>query len=317
MWDRGQGVGWNGLLCCLAVALSACADDRLEFEEQRIRRREVPARAKFQTGTADNLVTYSSGSWHFLDGNAIVRTSTFGQECVPAPADYDGDRVIDLALHCGATWQFYSADGRHIRSIWTDGVPGDIPVPADYDGDGRDDVVIYRGGGWIGFDYTTGKRAWGVWTGPGPGSLPLPMDHDGDGRADFTVYHEGTWNFYNADGSFDRAIWTGGDSGDIPVPADYDGEGREEPVIFRNGAWEFHNLDGARSPVRAVWTGIPSRAAQLPAPLDHDGDGTVDLVVFSDGIWFLFDEAGKFEQRREGVDKMPGVPISRRQHVAP
>jgi hypothetical protein len=243
---------------------------------------------------------------------ADVWTGASSPDCIPAPADYDGDGDTDYSLKCGGAWHFYNDNGTYQKGIWTGGVPGELPVPADYDGDGDADVVVFRAGAWLFFDYASGAATGGVWT--GSSGTPVPMDYDGDGTADFTVSQGGAWHFYRDDGTYYKGIWTGGVPGDVPVPGDYHGVGREEVVIFRGGAWLFFDLaTGASQP--GVWTGASPYGGQplQPAPLDCDGDGTLEFTIYAGGPWHFYRDDGSYLRGVWTGGAAGDKPLSRRQ----
>ena len=275
--------------------------------------------ADFRAAGVSQTVVYREGAWvNYSAPQGGVWTGQTSPSCIPAPADYDGDGVAEMAMLCNGAWSFYNPDGTLKKAIWTSHVPGDLPVPADYDGDGDDDVVVYRGGAWRFFDYATGNFIRGVWTAPGPNTIPVPGDYDNDGKADLSVYQGGPWHFYNADGTYLKGIWTGGVAGDIPVPGDYTIDGKDEVVIFRGGAWVFFDFI-TKAHLRGVWTGAATwKGLPLqPAPLDTDGDGTVEFTVFAGGPWHFFNDNGSYWRGVWTGGVAGDQPISRRQHVNP
>ncbi len=103
-----------------------------------------------------------------------------------APADYDGDGLIDIAVmrptgnESGVpTWYILQSSSGYTPAgvyfeVW--GVPSDLPVVGDFDGDGRDDVSIWRpstGEWWI-------LRSSGGFTNPAlgqDGDIPTPREY--------------------------------------------------------------------------------------------------------------------------------------------
>jgi hypothetical protein len=64
-----------------------------------------------------------------------------------APADYDGDGRIEIAVFrpsTGRWWILWSTSGFTTYTAVDYGAEGDMPFPADYDGDGRADVAFFR-----------------------------------------------------------------------------------------------------------------------------------------------------------------------------
>jgi RHS repeat-associated protein len=222
---------------------------------------------------------------------AMSSVTTGGaSNCIPAPADYDGDGSSDYSLLCDGAWHFYSKTGAPIKSIWVGNVANDRPIPADYDGDGDDDVMVWRGGAYLYYDYATGANSAQIWVGDHGNCVPAPGDFNGDGIAELSQQCRGAWYFYAPgslsgvySASFVKSVFVGDVAGQIPVPGDYQGIGRDQMVIFRNGAWEFWNWDTGVGQ-GGFWT----ISGAYPAPLDIDGDGDVDFTVFNAGAWFFF-----------------------------
>ena len=144
---------------------------------------------------------------------------------------------------------------------------------------------------------STGRRT-GWW--PGEDATPVPMDYDGDGREELTLYSNGAWQFFNDDGSYNKAIWVGNTPGNVPVPFDRNGDGREDVVLFNGGVWHFFDFSTS-SYQGGIITQRPGGGAYVdprPAPLDLDGDGDLELgvheVVGGVGRWHFFQNDGTF-----------------------
>ena len=63
------------------------------------------------------------------------------------PADYDGNRITDLAFYRPSTgaWHLWLSSTRIQRSVqW--GGPDDQPITVDHDGDGKADLALVRNG---------------------------------------------------------------------------------------------------------------------------------------------------------------------------
>jgi hypothetical protein len=165
---------------------------------------------------------------------------------VPAPGDYDGDGVTDVAVYGPDTglWviQRSSDDGLTQATL---GGTGYRAVPADFDGDGKLDVAVYQiaTGAWsylsssqstlrVDFQFSGGKRF-----------LPVPADYDGDGRADPATYQKkkGKWRILPSTTGVPYTVLGMGGAGQVATPGDFDGDGKVDPAAYRaaNGLWRY------------------------------------------------------------------------------
>ncbi len=225
----------------------------------------------------------------------------------PAPGDYDGDGIADIAIYrAGASagaqsdyWIFQSATNTARHFAW--GLFGDTTVQRDYDGDGITDVAVFRRGAtaasqttWYIRNSATGTArvdGFGL-TGNGTTAFdsPVPGDYDGDGKFDLAVYRFGQSpaNNYIVLQSSNGVITFkpfGNFQSDYILPGDYDGDGKTDYAVARTGGgptaplvWWIVNSSTGLSRTQAF--GITS---DLPTQGDYDGDGRTDLSVYRRG----------------------------------
>lgn len=177
--------------------------------------------------------------------------ATGGLPDVPVPADFDGDRRIDLAVwrpDTGEWWVLRAStdfdQSRPLVSRW--GKLGDIPVQADYDGDGRADLAVFRSteNRWYIEESTTGKMRVHAFGLAGLDTL-VPADYTGDRKADVAVYRSGIWYVMNSE-TGETEQFNLGFNDDVAVPADYDADGVTDFAVYRSGTWYVYDSSRPR-----------------------------------------------------------------------
>src|SRR5215204_228462 len=244
----------------------------------------------------------------------------------PAPGDYDGDAVADIAIYrSGATvgaqseyWILQSSNNAVRYFAW--GINGDQTVQRDYDGDGITDVAIFREGpdaaavtGWYIRNSSTGTvrvEGFGL-TGDGTNNFdtPIPGDYDGDGKFDLAVYRFALppANNFIIKRSSDNVITYqqfGNFNTDYILPGDYDGDGKYDLAVARTGATGTSPLVWwiLQSSTGTTRTQTFGRSSDLPAQGDYDGDARTDLAVYRPGAT---DTASSFYWIYRSFDNTP------------
>jgi hypothetical protein len=195
------------------------------------------------------ILKSTNGSTLKVQWGKTTPYSLGGIEDIPVPADYDGDKIADIAVWRpdGGRWfVLTSKTNFQVCEIADWGLLGDVPVPADYDGDGRTDMAVFRSmeNRWYIAETKTGSqltRNFGI----AGEDLLVPADYTGDGKADIAVFRKGVWYVQEvANGETDRFEFGYADS--VPVPADYDGDGTTDFAVYRNGSWTMQTSLGPR-----------------------------------------------------------------------
>jgi hypothetical protein len=239
-----------------------------------------------------------------IDGEKVA-VSVGNSSSIPAPGDFDGDGITDVAVFTAGTWTIkYSTTGVW-HNITCGTVAGDIPMAGDYDGDGTTDAAIFRPmtATWIiaGSSESFPPIQFGQ-----SGDIPIPGNYAGGTATDVAYFRPSTgdWHFWNVSNGqtaapMDPIHW--GAAGHIPLQGDFDGDGISDLVVYdpSNGAWYVNpsrdGFPGSREYV--IWGSYNDQ----PAPGDYNGDGKTDYCVWrpTTGVWHMnfghlgdLDEAG-------------------------
>ncbi len=210
-----------------------------------------------------------ASAWTIIDSTTgDTRTILFGAPGVldrPAPADYDGDGVTDIAtfransdlIPGAAEWFILQSSDGALRVTFGAAGGMDLPAPADFDGDGKADIATFRPVS----DLILGAAQWFVRPSSNPetggfdvvfgasGGMDQPVvaDYNDDGFADIAAFRS------ESDLTFGASDWfilpsgesgfpiTFGDSGSIAAPADYNNDGAVDLAVFdpESGEWMF------------------------------------------------------------------------------
>ncbi|WP_169977576.1 FG-GAP-like repeat-containing protein [Tautonia rosea] len=223
----------------------------------------------------------------------------------PAPADFDGDGVTDIAtfrassdLTPGAAEWFIlpSGGGGAFRVAFGAAGGSDLPAPFDFDGDGRAEIATFRpvsdlapgAAQWFilpssanDLQFRERRGAYPVTFGAsGNADQPVVADYNGDGRADIAAFRSvsdlapgaAQWfilpsaePFPNFGGGYPMTF---GVAGVIAAVGDYDGDGRPDPAVFDrvSGRWTIRrSTDGMIEEITFGSTG--NQVAPVLAPL--------------------------------------------------
>lgn len=205
------------------------------------------------------------GEWHvqkagtstpLVEGGTVWGAQHFATDpyAIPVPADYDGDRLIDIAVFFPKTGQWHILQSSTQTALAGGGIQwgwnGVIPVPGDYDGDNKADLAVYwpDGGRW----YVLLTSTWSM-LGPPTGiqlgwssTIPAPGDYDQDGKTDLAVYWPGggTWYMFESSTWLMRTFaWptAGAVAADnLPVPGDYNADARGDFAVFQPSTGQWH-----------------------------------------------------------------------------
>ena len=229
----------------------------------------------------DGSTTPNASVWIIIQStDGLRREVPFGAAGTldrPAPADFDGDGITDIATFRAnsditpgaAEWFILPSDGSSAFRVAFGAANGsDLPAPADFDGDGRADIATFRPVS----DLAPGAAQWFV--------LPSgPNDAVYSGRI----------------GAFPVTFGAAGNA-DQPVAADYNGDGRADIASFRSVTdlasgqrWFILPSDGASPGFGGGFPVVFGADGDIAAVSDYDLDGRPDLAVYSpdSGNWTI------------------------------
>lgn len=182
-----------------------------------------------------------------------------------APADYDGDGIVDIAVFRRPTgiWYILQSSTGTMRVEYFGG-PGDGVSVGDYDKDGKADLTVIRDAPRVWYTLRSSDgvligRTWGSGT---DGFFQFaPFDIDGDGAQDLSVFRAVSGQRFtiaqrSTDGQTVFIPW-GATTTDTPQLGDYDGDGKADLVARRNegGAFVWYILRSSDGGMTVIFWG--------------------------------------------------------------
>ncbi|MBI3309700.1 MAG: VCBS repeat-containing protein [Candidatus Melainabacteria bacterium] len=237
---------------------------------------------------------------------------------IPIPADYDGDKLTDVALFSrnNGLWLIYNSFGKYIvRKNWGAKI-GEIPTPANIDGDSKTDIVALsveknqsRTPSLLSStNYSYSDRLIDL---SNEGTLVF-ADIDGDNKDDY-ILHKASLNSVEillSSKNTPIKILIGNNFSRI-VPADYDGDGKKDIAVWTpdNGTWEIayakdllasNTNEVTTTPEPFIGCGAGSKVdnneqppncgtsivhfgsiGNIPLPGDYNGDGIDEIATLN------------------------------------
>ncbi len=306
LFDETRGVG------IFQIDLSS-GDSRVE-EITGLSRNDIPVEGDFDgDGIADLAVVQRFGNtsqpeatvWVHIRSSDNIRVEfpfgATGSLDQPAPGDFDGDGITDIAtfransdLHPGAAeWFILPSKSDNAFSV-VFGAAGqtDRPAVADYDRDGLADIATIRPVS----DLNPNAADWFI----------LPSEPNKP-------------NYATTDDAF-NVTFGAADNADQPAVADYNGDGRDDITAFRSqsdlalGNAQFFTLpsSGDAPNVGSGFSHVFGEAGTIAAISDYTGNTLPDLVVYDQetSVWTIGDAVGNVvDSRVFNPSGLPAVPV--------
>lgn len=200
----------------------------------------IPVLADYDSDGRTDLAAFTqtaslggSALWSLLQSSTGQRVDvrfgvalSAGDKLIPVAGDYDGDRIIDLAVYHSTTgqWDISQSSTGTVRTVAGLGGAGvAAPVPGDYDGDGMTDPAVWNPSTAV---WTVRYSSTGQTTSVHAASwkandVAVPGDYDGDNRTDMAVYRPSTGQYIIRNSGGGGAVKVPGLPNDLPIQATY------------------------------------------------------------------------------------------------
>lgn len=96
-------------------------------------------------------ISYDNSSWLTITGHGYAEIQFGGTGDIPVPADYDGDKKVEIAVWRPSEGNWYIS---YDNQSWVNkgtaydilhlGVKDDVPLPKDWDNDGKAEIAVGR-----------------------------------------------------------------------------------------------------------------------------------------------------------------------------
>jgi outer membrane protein assembly factor BamB len=264
-----------------------------------------------------------------IDGKKLLAVQVDGDvEGTPALADFNGDKVYDIAIGTEAG-SVYAIDGKSGKVLWkkgtsaaaTYGSRGIMASPAvgDLNGDGIEDVIIgARDNDMRAFNGRTGAQLWSYHTNSGIHASVTLRDFNGDRVLDVlgaTSYSD----VFILDGKTGRVVWKeslthhgGGIEGLFSSPVVLDYSRKRHCVLIGTAWWDQHEGFYCAGSARSWTFRIPKHKISSSAAVADILPGGGMEVIFGaeNGALYVLDSRGRLKARiptKGAIEATPAV----------